>query len=157
MSDLLSDGGRADALNRLNGPSIALIALGALEALYSLVGIASALVRLVTGSTPQGFPDLGEFGQQFSGEEQQQILDVSKALGGTLGIFASFMTLFAAVVILAGGVKMRSGEMYGLSVAAAVVACLPCVTPCCCCCLGMPVGIWALIVLLDPHVKDAFR
>jgi hypothetical protein len=27
----------------------------------------------------------------------------------------------------------------------------------CCCCAGTPFGIWALIALNQPDVKDAFR
>jgi len=27
----------------------------------------------------------------------------------------------------------------------------------CCCLLGIPVGIWALVILLMPDVKEAFR
>ena len=30
--------------------------------------------------------------------------------------------------------------------------------PCTCCCIaGLPVGIWALVILLKPEVKSAFH
>ena len=38
---------------------------------------------------------------------------------------------------------------------AAVVALLPCVSPCCL--VGLPIGIWALTTMNKPEVKDAFR
>lgn len=38
---------------------------------------------------------------------------------------------------------------------AAILAMIPCVSPCCL--LGLPLGIWALIVLLKPEVKAAFQ
>jgi hypothetical protein len=31
---------------------------------------------------------------------------------------------------------------------------IPCLSPCCC--LGLPIGIWALVVLLDNNVKASF-
>ncbi len=34
-------------------------------------------------------------------------------------------------------------------------AMIPCVSPCCL--LGLPLGIWALIVLVKPEVKAAFQ
>lgn len=41
---------------------------------------------------------------------------------------------------------------------AALVASALAIVPCWggCCCLGLPIGIWALIVLLDADVKSAF-
>jgi hypothetical protein len=43
---------------------------------------------------------------------------------------------------------------YGLCVAAAIIALVPCTSPCCC--LGLPIGIWALVVLTKAEVKTAF-
>jgi len=40
-------------------------------------------------------------------------------------------------------------------VAASIIAMIPCVSPCCC--LGLPFGIWALVVLARPAVKSAFQ
>jgi hypothetical protein len=37
----------------------------------------------------------------------------------------------------------------------AIVAMLPCFLPCCC--LGLPVGIWAVMVISKPDVHAAFR
>jgi hypothetical protein len=39
--------------------------------------------------------------------------------------------------------------------AASIIAIIPCFGPCCC--LGIPVGIWALVVINKPEVKSAFR
>ncbi len=156
MSDFSVDSGRADALSRLNGPGIGLIVVGALSALSSLGGLVSSFLGLLLGTTGPGFPDLGQFGGSLGGPEQQQLELITNAMGGTFGMFSNLMTLVIALVIVAGGVKMRSGEMYSLCIVAAALTLIPCLTPCCCCCVGMPVGIWALIVLLDQNVKSAF-
>lgn len=39
--------------------------------------------------------------------------------------------------------------------AVSILSMVPCVSPCCL--LGLPVGIWALVVLNTPEVKQAFR
>jgi hypothetical protein len=39
--------------------------------------------------------------------------------------------------------------------AASIIAMIPCVSPCCL--LGLPIGIWALVVLMKPEVKSAFH
>jgi hypothetical protein len=44
-------------------------------------------------------------------------------------------------------------QYFGLVMAAVIVAMLPCQ---CCCLLGLPFGIWALVVLNKPEVKSQF-
>ena len=56
-------------------------------------------------------------------------------------------------VALVGANKMRKLENYPLALTAAIVMVLPC-SPCCV--LSLPFGIWALVVLCDPQVRDAF-
>ena len=63
--------------------------------------------------------------------------------------------LLASSFVLFGAIKMKNMTDYGLARAAAIVAMIPCVGPCCL--LGIPFGIWALVVLGKQHVKDAFR
>ena len=58
-----------------------------------------------------------------------------------------------AVVIAVGAIKMRRLENYGLAVAASVLAIMPCSM---CCLVSTPIGIWSLIVLLSPDVKQVF-
>jgi predicted Ser/Thr protein kinase len=55
--------------------------------------------------------------------------------------------------IIGGAVQMLRLRSYGLAIAAAILALLPCgpAWP-----LGLPVGIWALVVLTAPEVKAAF-
>jgi len=53
-----------------------------------------------------------------------------------------------------GGLKMKKLENYGSVMTACILALLPCGN---CCCIGLPLGIWALVVLNRPEVKDAFR
>lgn len=68
------------------------------------------------------------------------------------GVFAVVGTALD-LVILVGGLRMRQARSYGLSMAAAICGIIPLNS---CCCLGLPFGIWALVVLLNPDVKAGF-
>ena len=59
-----------------------------------------------------------------------------------------------AMVVIWGAVQMSNLENYRLAVSAAILATLSCISPWFL--LGVPFGIWALVVLCDEGVKDAF-
>ena len=59
-------------------------------------------------------------------------------------------------LVLYGAIQMKSLKSYGLSMTAAILAMIPCVTSICCV-LGIPFGIWAIVALNDPRVKSSFR
>lgn len=73
----------------------------------------------------------------------------------SFGIVGNLLTLALSGVTLFGALKMKNLENYGLAMAASIIAILPCFGPCCC--LGIPVGIWSLVVLNKPEVKSAFQ
>ena len=62
--------------------------------------------------------------------------------------------LFSAVMISVGGAKMAFMESYSMARWGAILACIPVISPFLI--WGIPFGIWALIVLKSPKVKDAF-
>ena len=51
--------------------------------------------------------------------------------------------------------KMKKLESYGWAMTASILALAPCISPCCL--VGLPIGIWALVVLAKPEVKSAFH
>src|SRR5205807_7261566 len=56
------------------------------------------------------------------------------------------------VLIIVGAQRMKNLQSHGMAMAASIVAMIPCISPCCL--LGLPFGIWALIILLKPEVKN---
>jgi len=76
-------------------------------------------------------------------------------LSGGLGIVSAVIGIVTGGIILFGALKMKKLESYGFAVASSVIAMIPCVSPCCL--IGLPIGIWALIVLNKPEVKSAFH
>jgi GYF domain 2 len=70
----------------------------------------------------------------------------------------SLLGIAGAVFIFYGGAKMRKLENHGLCMAASIWAMVPCLGPCGpCCILALPAGIWSLVILLKPEVKNAFH
>jgi hypothetical protein len=64
------------------------------------------------------------------------------------------LTGVIAVIILLGAVKLLNLTGVGLPIAASILAMIPC-TSSCCCLIGLPAGIWALVVLNRPDVRAA--
>jgi hypothetical protein len=64
------------------------------------------------------------------------------------------VSLPISLTLIIGGWRMRQLKSYGLAMIAAVLAILPCdiAWP-----IGVPIGIWALVVLRDPAVREAFE
>ena len=56
---------------------------------------------------------------------------------------------------LFGAISMLNLRHHTVCLVAAVVTLLNCTT--CCCGLGLAAGIWALVVLLKPEVREAFH
>ena len=77
------------------------------------------------------------------------------ALSGGMGILLGVIGILGALFIIFGGVKMLRRENHGLCVAASIVAMVPCVSACCL--IGLPIGIWALVILSKPETKAVFH
>lgn len=58
------------------------------------------------------------------------------------------------IIITWGGWRMMHGRSHGLAVTASILALFPCQPLFV---LGMVFGIWSLIVLNRPHIKDVFK
>lgn len=70
---------------------------------------------------------------------------------GIIGILA----LAASVVIIVGARRMAQATGLGLVRVASILAMLPCLSLCFF--VGLPVGIWSLVVISAPNVKSVFR
>jgi len=74
---------------------------------------------------------------------------------GPLALAQAGVGLVLSIIVLVGAIKMKNLENYGLAMAASIIAMIPCISPCCL--LGLPFGIWSLVVLSDPAVKSSFK
>lgn len=133
---------RAEAVARVRTPAIALIVTAALGALLGLL----SLVLNALGMGMAGFEDLGS-----------QLGEYGRAgdlIGGAVGVVSSLVNLVVAGFIIWAAVEMLNLRRWSVAVAASAVAIVPCISPCCC--VGLPVGIWSLVVLMSPEIKSAF-
>ena len=128
------------AKGRVEGPAIGLIVTGALGLITNLIVLFSMWAQLAVVGQNMNAQPMPNFQPQFG-------------LGITL--VESILGVFLAVLVLVGGIKMKKLESYSLSMAASIIAVIPCFSPCCL--LGLPIGIWALMVLSDVNVKSSFR
>jgi phage FluMu protein Com len=63
--------------------------------------------------------------------------------------------LAISIVVLMGARRMKNLTSYGFAMTAAILAMIPCLSSCWL--IGLPFGIWAIVVLGDNSVKAAFR
>jgi hypothetical protein len=76
-------------------------------------------------------------------------------LGLGIDVALLMIAFLVSILVFIGAIKMKNLSSYSFAMAAAIMAMIPCVSPCCF--LGWPFGIWALVVLSDSSVKAAFR
>ena len=127
-----------EAVGLVNGPAIGLIVvavLGALAQITSLIFNLAGASMLANSRMPKE-----AWANLFS---------------GTIGVVSGIIGILVSVVILLGALKMKKLESYGLAMTASIIAMIPCFSPCCL--LGLPIGIWAVVVLSKPEVKSAFH
>jgi hypothetical protein len=157
------------AANRTNAPGIFLIVCGVVNLLGALYMAANA------GYTYSRTPDelagqekmmqdaLARFvpGAKEEIEKEREKQDGPPPPKKTQALVLNFVMLAAwlltAILPILGGSRMRALRSYGLAVTGAIVTALPCLSCASCPCgLGLIFGIWALAVLLNPEVKNAF-
>jgi len=139
-----AEAGQALARQKVNGPAIGLMVTAALGVLGAIWNIIAPLTGL-NNMQPPGANLPPQF-QQF----QQMMTHMSGAMGAVTGIIGLAM----CVLIFYGALQMQKLRNYGLCMAASILAMIPCLSPCCC--IGLPIGIWALVVLSKAEVKPFF-
>ena len=140
---LPGSGSSAAAREQVSAPAILLMVTAGLGVVMSLVGLAQAVMG-GNQLPPELFND-----PNF--EKYRPFLQGAQSVGG----FSNVITLLLSGLTFFGALKMKNLENFGLSMAASIIAIIPCFGPCCC--IGIPVGIWSLVVLNKPEVKSAFR
>jgi hypothetical protein len=137
-----TDSEREAALRAVKGPAIALKVTAILGLI--LVGLGLVVNILTLSGVELGLGQTGD-------PEMQKIFS---RLSGGLGLVQGILGAVVGVVILLGAARMQSLQNYQFAFTTSILAMLPCVSPCCV--LGLPFGIWAMVVLNRPEVKSQF-
>ena len=96
----------------------------------------------------KAFEDQEKKGEKFEDQmEKQMPLIIGFTIASVLG---TLLPLFA-------GIRMLQLRNYGLVMFGSIVAAIPCVSGASCCCVGEVAGIYAVIMLLQSDIRDAFR
>jgi hypothetical protein len=149
-------GGRRGGGVRPTGPGVALL----LSGIVSL--IVAVLVFVVYVLMLDYFVDfMRQQEKQAAGAQQQQLRDQIRQIEqnkaqvqmiyGVVGAVGAVLS----VVIILGALGMMKAKNYGLALTASILSLIPVTN--CCCFVATPIGIWALVSLLSPDVKAAFR
>jgi hypothetical protein len=148
----------ASVRSRVQGPAIALIVVGVLNLFMAagpgFYGLGAAkitpaqLEQEMQKSNPKALEDAKA--QGWSVEDIRQMLVYGSFSWAGVDFLASFL-------VILGGMRMLFLKNYGLAILASVVAALPFVSCSGCCGLGAVAGIWAIIVLINPEVREAFQ
>jgi hypothetical protein len=123
----------------VSGPAIALL-------VTALVGGAGQLLGLLVNMLGIGL------GSATAGDREEQLINM---LSGGFGVVSAAIGLFLAGLIVYAALEMKKLRQWGLAVAASILAMVPCISPCCI--LGLPAGVWSLVVLMKDDVKKSFR
>jgi hypothetical protein len=124
-------------------PGICLLVFGIL---CFLVDVLNLVVTLSPSMQPKNKEGLPPF--------LQQVLEDQEKNAGLQVTFAGLF-LFASLVILGGAVQMLRMRTWGVALAGSIVAMLH--LQVCCCLLGLPLGVWSVVVLCQPDVRALFK
>jgi hypothetical protein len=131
---------QAATVSRLQGPAIGMIVAAVLgAAMWIFQIVANSMVRPQNVALPPAKNEAERMGQEIG------------FWVGSMGLpIFSALLMF---VILFGAWKMIRAQSYGWALTASILSILPCTG---CCVLGIPFGIWGLVVLNDAQVKSCF-
>ena len=129
----------ADARSQVAGPATGLLIAGIIGAVMDLSFL---FINLIGAS----------LGSLFERDFADQVVGYYE---GAIGAAFCLVGLLVAAFIIITSFKMKQLEQWPLAIAASILAMIPCISPCCI--VGLPIGIWCLVVLNKPEVKAAFR
>jgi len=140
--------------SKAKAPGIALLVLGILWVLYAAWTIVAGMAM-----DPKAIADQAMAQQHSAGLQPAQAAQVQNAtdmiakFGKTVVVVFGVVSALVGLGVLLGGLQMMRLRSRGLALTGAILAMVP-VSPFCL--LGLPFGIWALVVLRKPEVKAAF-
>jgi hypothetical protein len=129
-----------DASDQVSGPSVGLLITGILGGVLCFIGLIASVFETGIESIKA---------HRYFDEKYAELAE------GAAGVAFCFVGLLVAAFIIYASLKMKELTQWGLCVAASIIAMIPCISPCCI--VGLPIGIWCLVVLTKPEVKAAFH
>jgi hypothetical protein len=146
------------AAERVKGPAIGLLIVGILNLLMTGYGLLQAWQAQqvppavwdaeMQKRSPQQWEELKK-----QGWTAESLMDLSiKILYVVCGV-----GLAAAILTMVAAARMLALRSYGLAIFGSVLAVIPCLSLTACILVGIGIGVWSLVVLLNNDVRAAFR
>ena len=121
-----------------------------------ITGILGFLVNTGQGivyiAIPKAFEEMNEKTNKLLGFGGDQMNKEGQLVGG---VIISFGTALIALLVIVASIQMLRMRTHGFAIAGSILAMLNIGN--CCCIMGIPFGIWSLVVLLRPEVRDSFQ
>ena len=131
---------KVEALSKTKICAIFLFVITGFSVVHHLfVGISTVVVLAMDPAAMQGMN-----GPQ-GAEQVGQV--VGGLAGGSIGIVMD-------ILVILGAYNLMNLKKYSMAMTGAVIACIPCCGPCFV--LGIPFGIWALVLLNNTEIKAHF-
>ncbi len=83
------------------------------------------------------------------------ISDFQKSANGPVATIVNVLFCFLNIAIIVGAVQMMRLKIRPMGIVGAILAMINFGN--CCCVIGIPAGIWSLIILLQPDVAKAYE
>jgi hypothetical protein len=145
---------------RVQAPAIGLIVVGILNLLFALYMVVNSLYTTAMPAEKlkaQQSAMYDALPPSMRAEAEQKTADEMKTQAMLVNWPLTLFAFLASVLPIVGGVRMLSLKSYALAMIGAVCAAIPCMSIMACCGVGEGIGIWAIVVLLNPDVKSAFQ
>lgn len=145
--------------SKVNGPATGLVIYGVISSFLAFISAALAVLQIF-GMNPIANNQQRQMEQmqgQMQGEEAEMlknITNISNAVGGPIGAVTHTAVMIVGIFTVLAANKMKKFQGHTGAMVFSVLACIPCTSGCCL--LGLPIGIWAIVVLVNADVKAAF-
>ena len=130
-----------DSYPEVQRPATALIIVSLVAIIIGSIALVVDIVLIASGAVDR----LEEMNQS----------PISKHTQITVRVLWGVLLVVASSFVLYGAIQMKNLRNFGTARAAASVSLIPLLGPCCV--LGIPFGIWALVALGKPGVKELFE
>lgn len=142
------EGTREQAASRVAAPAVGLMVVAGILIAFVILGAVfeGAMNNAIIKLMPEEMRE--QVRTQIETQSQNPIQNV---IAWGTRIFA----IASGAFIFWGAHQMKNLRMRGVGVAISILVMIPCFSSCCCV-IGIPFGIWALVVLNKPEVKAHF-
>jgi hypothetical protein len=137
----------ADSLNELRTPGILMVLYGVVSLLTILTSVIADLFRK-GNPLDQLPPETPEF--------FRKILEMQASIPPWAHWVQATLAVVVAGCLVQGGIQLMKGRSRAWAMTGAVLSIFPCFGGCCCL-LGIPLGIWVLVLIQKPSIREVLR